>query len=75
MGCVVFGGSVIADGRILLEYLQEAIKYGKVSSLSLEKLPAISKMYSENSNFYENQLWIKCEKKDFTFEELLSRFY
>lgn len=71
IGTCSFRGSGIADGKILREILQEEIEYGKLFPLSLEEeLPRITKMYSKS---YENQLWIKHEKKELalTFEELL----
>lgn len=72
IGTCSFLGSSIADGKIDQEYLQEAVEFGRVFSLSIGELPPVTKLYSEQLYSYEDQLWVKCENNDFTFEELLS---
>ena len=73
IGTCSFLGSSITDGKIDKEYLKEAVEFGRIFSLALEELPPVTKLYSEHLYSYENQLWVKCENNDFTFEELLSR--
>lgn len=54
--------------------VMEEMEFGSKLSISLEKLPEISKFYSKEN--YENKLWIHHDatKSSLTFEELLEDF-
>lgn len=71
IGKYAFLGRDIEDGKVDLEYLQEAIEQGRLFSFNLCELPAVTKLYSEYLYSYDNQLWIRSDGNELTFEELL----
>lgn len=59
----------IFEGRFDKEYLCEATERGRIFSLHIDYLPAITKLYSTVTE-YEDQLWVLKDEQNITFEEL-----
>lgn len=60
---------LIFDGRIDEEYICEAVERGRIFSLNIFSIPAITKLYSTETE-YSNQLWVIKDDNSIIFEEL-----
>lgn len=60
-------GYATFTGKATKEILLEAVEKGSIFNFSIKSLPPITKLYSEN---YFDQLWVKVNNTDITFEEL-----